>query len=49
MLSALVLLLAISFAAHLIYVWLSPLVPLLVVGVLIVGGYRLIHRRRWWP
>lgn len=46
-LSALVLLLAISYGAHLIVLWLSPLTPLLLTGVALVGLYRLI-RGRWW-
>ena len=47
-LSALVLLLAISYGAHLIERWLSPLAPLLIAGVVLIGVYRLIRGRRWW-
>jgi hypothetical protein len=46
-LSALVLLLAISYGAHLIVLWLSPLVPLLVICIALIGIYQLI-RGRWW-
>jgi hypothetical protein len=45
-LSALVLLLAVAFGAHLIQIWLGPLVPLLIAGVVLIGMYQII--RRWW-
>ena len=46
MLSALALLLGIAFSAHWIYLWLRPLIPLLIAGVVLIGMYQII--RRWW-
>lgn len=45
--SALLLLVGAAWAAHLVYDWLRPLLPLAVVGVVLVGIWRLVFGRRW--
>ena len=46
-LNALVLLLTISFAAHEIVVWLTPVVPVLVGGAVVVTVWSVMFGRRW--
>lgn len=45
--SALLLLVGAAWAAHLIYGWLRPLLPLAISGVVLIGIWRLIFGRRW--
>lgn len=45
---ALLLLVAISYGAHLIEMWLRPLVPLAIAGAVLLAIFRLIQSRRWW-
>lgn len=47
MLSALVLLLAISFAAHEIVLWLTPVVPVIIGGASVVTVWSVVRGRRW--
>jgi len=46
-LNALVLLLAISFAAHEIVLWLTPVVPVLIGGAVVVMIWAAVFGRRW--
>ena len=45
---ALLLLVAISYGAHIIEIWLRPLLPLAIAGGVVLGIYRLVQIRRWW-
>lgn len=45
---ALLLLVAISYGAHLIEMWLRPALPLVIAGAVVLGIYRLARGHRWW-
>lgn len=45
---ALLLLVAVSYGAHLIEMWLRPVLPLAIAGAVVLALYRLIRGSRWW-